>query len=404
MNNCIQKYIDIRKDTCIHNKYHIIKNNNYNDDFHVVIYYIDDYKCKIIARRLDSETGWGLDLLLKLYGINDDRYQNISIGSSFKNEKIIYFYTKIKLLNVIEYSQKIPKVIIQTAKNNDYKSLLHYNSHQTFLELNPEYEYKFFDDKDSREFIKNNFEEDVLDAYDMLYPGAYKADLFRYCYIYIHGGCYFDNKYILRIPLRKIIKEYDDNLFCKDTKDDLMFNSIIMSVKNAFEFKKCIENIVHNVKNNFYGTIPLEPTGPKLFNKYTFDKNVLLKHVVKGSYYENSQILIKNTNILFANTHYKGYYIPNIAQQYHTLFYDKLIYYKNIQKINNYTILVYPHNNLELFHFNIINNKIIIHKINNVNGNGWNFNLKIKLINNDNNLENDYNIGSSNKNIINIDI
>jgi mannosyltransferase OCH1-like enzyme len=402
MNNCIQKYIDIRKDTSIQNKYHIIKNNNYNDDFHVVIYYIDDYKCKIIARRLDSETGWGLDLLLKLYGVNNDRYQNISIGSSLKNEKIMYFYTKIKLLNVIEYSQKIPKVIIQTAKNNDYKSLLHYNAHQTFLELNPEYEYKFFDDKDCREFIKNNFEEDVLDTYDILNPGAYKADLFRYCYIYIHGGCYFDNKYILRIPLRKIIKENDDNLYCKDTGEDLMFNSIIMSIKNAIEIKKCIENIVHNVKNNFYGFIPLEPTGPKLFNKYTFDKNVLLKHVVKGSYYENSQILIKNTNILFANTHYKGYYIPNIAQQYHTLFYDKLIYYKNIQKINNYTILVYPHNRLDLFHFDIINNKIIIQKIN--NDNGWNFNLKIKLINNDNNLENNYNIGSSNKNIINIDI
>jgi len=393
MDNKIQKFIPIRKDICIQNKYEIIKNNGY-DDFHLVLYYIDEYKCKIIIRRLDDESGWGLNLLIKIY--NEDKYQILSVGSSVKNEKIIYIYTKIKLIPIILYEQKIPKIIIQTAKDDLYKSLLHFNAQKTFLELNPEYEYKFFDDIDCREFIKNNFPEIVLDTFDMLNPGAYKADLFRYCYIYINGGCYFDNKYILRVPLREIIKNEYDNIYCQDRGDDLMFNSVIISIKNAIEFKNCIDNIIENVKNNFYGSISLEPTGPKLFNKYAHDKNILLKHIVSGKYYKDSKILIKNNNLLFINTHYKGYYSSN-HQQYDILFKNRNLYYKNIQKINNYTILVYPNNYSDSFNFNIINNKLIIKRTD--KNSGWGQDLKIKLINNDNNLEYIYNIGKSTENV-----
>jgi mannosyltransferase OCH1-like enzyme len=393
MNYNIQKNIQIRKDICIQNKFELIKNCNHNDDFFFVLYFINDYKCKIIIRRLDEESGWELNLLIKLY--NENKNQILSVGSSSKNEKIIYIYTKIKLIPVILVEQKIPKIIIQTSKNNEYKNLLHYNAHQTLLELNPEYEYIFFDDIDCREFIKNNFHEIVLDTFDMLNPGAYKADLFRYCYIYINGGCYFDNKYILRIPLRDIIKNNYNNIYCKDRENDLMFNSIIISVKNAIEFKNCINNIVENVKNNFYGTISLEPTGPKLFNKYTYDKNILLKHIVTGNYYKDSKILLKNNDLLFINTHYKGYYSSN-NQQYDILYKNKNIYYKNIQKINNYTILVYPNNYPDSFYFNINNNKLFI-KRTDINI-GWEQDLKIKLINNIDNLEYVYNIGNSTKN------
>ena len=47
----------------------------------------------------------------------------------------------------------------------------------------------FFDDNDSREFIAKNFPEEVLNAFDELTPGAYKSDLFRYCFMYIMGAC-----------------------------------------------------------------------------------------------------------------------------------------------------------------------------------------------------------------------
>ena len=73
------------------------------------------------------------------------------------------------------------------------------------MELNPEYSYVFYNNDDCIQFIKDNFDESVMIAYNHLRPNAYKADLFRYCYMYIHGGCYFDNKYIPRKSLKKIM-------------------------------------------------------------------------------------------------------------------------------------------------------------------------------------------------------
>jgi mannosyltransferase OCH1-like enzyme len=60
------------------------------------------------------------------------------------------------------------------------------------IEQNPEFEFKLFNEKECSKFIKNNFSDDVYDAYVRLIPYAYKCDLWRYCVLYIHGGIYLD--------------------------------------------------------------------------------------------------------------------------------------------------------------------------------------------------------------------
>jgi hypothetical protein len=59
---------------------------------------------------------------------------------------------------------------------------------------NPQFEYYLFDDADCLEFIQIHFDEEVADAFERLVPGAYKADLWRYCVLYVHGGIYLDMK------------------------------------------------------------------------------------------------------------------------------------------------------------------------------------------------------------------
>ena len=389
----IPKYIPIRNDIPIKNSYELIINST--DDFHIVIYYINDYKCKIIIRRLDEPLGWDVNILIK---INNSI---ISLGSSTKNEKIMFLKTIFKLEKINIYSHNnIPKRIVQTSRDNRYVNILHYNAVHTFLELNPEYDYIFFTDKDCREFIKNNFEDDVLTAYDILYPGAYKADLFRYCYIYIEGGCYFDNKYILRMPLREIIRPEYNNVFCKDTFDDLMFNSIIMSIAKTDELRNSINKIIENVKNKHYGKISLEPTGPKLFNIYTHNQNVLLYHSVLGKHYTGSKVSVKKDNRLFCNTHYKGYYYnPSFRQiTYNDLFLRGEIYYLNMVKINKYVILVFPHHTPDRFNFTISDNKIKI--IRTDEDKGWGQDLKIKIIDDETNNETILDVGRCSDNNI----
>lgn len=63
------------------------------------------------------------------------------------------------------------------------------------------WEYKFYDDDSSRRLLKKHFPLEVLQAYDALKPGAFKADLFRYCVLLIYGGIYADMDVLLESNL-----------------------------------------------------------------------------------------------------------------------------------------------------------------------------------------------------------
>ena len=62
------------------------------------------------------------------------------------------------------------------------------------------------------DFIKNNYPVDVLEAFNKLIPGAYKADLWRYCVLYKLGGIYLDIKYSCVNNFKLIATEVDNRL------------------------------------------------------------------------------------------------------------------------------------------------------------------------------------------------
>ena len=88
-------------------------------------------------------------------------------------------------------SRSIPRRIIQSWCNRNLTPGI-VNLCASHRQCNPGYEYVFYDDKECRDFIKEHFHENVLHAYDALIPGAFKADLFRYCELYVNGGWWFD--------------------------------------------------------------------------------------------------------------------------------------------------------------------------------------------------------------------
>ena len=86
---------------------------------------------------------------------------------------------------ILFQGKEIPKVIFKTGIdeinniNNDVRKLF-----RETVKLNPDFKIKYYSDKDSRDFVKNNYSKEILTTYDSLIPGAYKADLFRYCILY----------------------------------------------------------------------------------------------------------------------------------------------------------------------------------------------------------------------------
>ncbi len=63
------------------------------------------------------------------------------------------------------------------------------------------WDYRFYTDDMSATFLTTHFPPEVRQAYDALVPGAFKADLFRYCVLLIRGGLYADFDILLESNL-----------------------------------------------------------------------------------------------------------------------------------------------------------------------------------------------------------
>ena len=225
------------------------------------------------------------------------------INGNYK-QLLLKIYKKPYILKQ-NYKPIIPLKIFQTWHTKDLP--VHMNNRVEHLKkTNPRFEHYLYDDNDCREFIKSHFTIEVLNAYDRLIPGAYKADLWRYCILYKLGGIYLDIKYI---PVNnfKFINLIEQEHWVLDNDKVGIYNALMVCKPNNEILLKAINQIVINVKTKFYGKCFLEPTGPKLLATYFNDeeRNKLdTKHIVMGHQDYDKYILFNGFTILRC---YPGY-------------------------------------------------------------------------------------------------
>lgn len=223
---------------------------------------------------------------------------------------------------VFEY---LPKKIFQTFESHEVSEKM-YCAVQTWIDKNPDWEYYFFDNQARHDFIEEHFPTAVLEAYETLLPGAYKADLWRYCVLYIHGGIYCDIKQELKISLNDVIPSDVEFLSIKDSDKNREFSSSIyqafICAKPRHPFlQKVIEVVVDHVQTGYYGYDSVSPTGPAALGKAI---NLILNkpenhslmsglHTTSGYRYVLWSEDFSNKRCLtdkgehFINTVYKGY-------------------------------------------------------------------------------------------------
>jgi mannosyltransferase OCH1-like enzyme len=152
----------------------------------------------------------------------------------------------------------IPKLIIKTSwqKLNKLSPEVEDVLNIT-LRLNPDYRVYYFDDDDCDNFMKS-YGSKEYSAYNKLVPGAYKADLLRYCILYKYGGCYSDIGHVMLKSFDSIIE--DNKLVIVKDKPYLNYTGIhnaLMCVVPSDKFiKQLIDVSVENIKNNYYGENP----------------------------------------------------------------------------------------------------------------------------------------------------
>ena len=371
-------------------------------DFHVAVYYVSEFVCRIIVRRMDDPGGWSQQVRLTIHDPSATTLDTIAIGSSqMSNEKVGEYRTKVRLEKVdLTYQQRIPKVIVQTTKSRTINNKLCYNSIMSFLELNPEYEYRLFDDVDCREFIRMHYQSTTLDVYDMIVPGAFRADLWRYCYLHTNGGCYFDCKMILRRPLRDIVDRQEECMLCLDRPGKMLYNAVMMMTKGNSKCLYCIQMATHHIQSRMHfsslesvdrkGALGWKKSLPQLEHLWSCITGPGLCYYVFGTKYayfthvslntddDNSRyVTFKETEILKCS--YMDYYTkyPQNAH-YGPLYHRSELYWTNRRILGESIIYVYPRTGGDTsYEFELTNTDVLIKNSRNA---GWTWNMQIKII------------------------
>ncbi len=252
-----------------------------------------------------------------------------NINKKINESSILKLYKQPYIFFKKIYNPIMPLKIFQTWYTKDLQPKMK-EAVDNIKKNNPKFEHHLFDDNDCRIFIKQNFSNEVLKAYDSLIPGAYKADLWRYCVLYIHGGIYMDIKFKC-VNGFKLIELTEQNHFVKDRQPPLsIYNALLACQKNHPFLLMAINKIVENVENKFYGANPLYPTGPQMLGSIILKKkikiNIDMYHYINGGY-----IIYKNRFII--STEYPEYNLERSktykslnTKRYDLLWNDKKIY------------------------------------------------------------------------------
>jgi mannosyltransferase OCH1-like enzyme len=121
-----------------------------------------------------------------------------------------------------------------------------------------------------RQFIADNYDADVLWAYDCLKPYSYKADLGRFCLLNKLGGWYMDiatrvvnsvevGPRVKWLAFREVQRFSFTSWACATT--------VLYSQPDNPALATAIQLIVNNCRERFYGITPLCPTGPTLLGQ-----------------------------------------------------------------------------------------------------------------------------------------
>lgn len=101
----------------------------------------------------------------------------------------------------------IPKKLFQTAKSYDTLPPEIKANIARLKELNPDWDYRFFDDEQMKSYLRSNLQPEEWALLQEINPryGVVLADIFRYVIIYNEGGVYLDAKSTATKPLSQAI-------------------------------------------------------------------------------------------------------------------------------------------------------------------------------------------------------
>lgn len=182
---------------------------------------------------------------------------------------------------------KVPKVIHQTWKSKKLEGdKLEYS--QKWRKLHPDYDYRFYDDKDLRELVERTFPH-FLRFYDNFTSVIERVDFARYVMLYVYGGIYsdldvepFENLDGILSKLESINKVVLLEREPSEHDKKLISNAVMISkrcVQSRLFWRKLVSFIVSTYEHN---QSPVDTTGPGALRRF-FNKNPEMRSFVAMS-------------------------------------------------------------------------------------------------------------------------
>lgn len=172
----------------------------------------------------------------------------------------------------------IPKIIHQTWKDDKIPKELEIYVNQV-KNLNPDWEYILWTDKDMLEFVKKEF-QDFLETYNGYPKNVMRADAFRYLLMYRIGGVYLDLDYEVLKPFdfndKKVVLPFNRQKANGDYLDGIG-NCFFASEPNHQFWLDVINSLKDGDNSNLnkeqpYSTLEEETTGPAFLTRVLMQK------------------------------------------------------------------------------------------------------------------------------------
>ena len=189
----------------------------------------------------------------------------------------VFFLDDYQIMNN-DYNRLIQEVKQYPLKKS-YKSCIPCNVHiwdsgnereiTEIRDANPEVAINLVNDITARQFIKANFQTDVVDAFDTLMDESNRRDLALYCILYHNGGISMNSRTFLKNGF-KLVALTEVEFFTQTTNLPaaprcIMVTLDLISVLPKNEIMlSCIREIVQNTKLKVYGYNKHYPTGEGL--------------------------------------------------------------------------------------------------------------------------------------------
>ena len=166
---------------------------------------------------------------------------------------------------------KIPQRIFQTFETKEFAPRFQ-EIIDSWKRHNPTYIYDIYDANQRLTFLRAYFDERVNNAYLRIIPGAYKADLWRYCVLYHYGGIYADIDTLCLGSIDDFLKPETEYMMPIDLNPGHegyhnLANGFIACVPRSPIILDCIERIVRHVETNTIPASKLDFSGPGVFGR-----------------------------------------------------------------------------------------------------------------------------------------